>query len=869
MAANDTDIISLSQQLVNALAAKITAGTATPEEVALYTQGIQTLGSSAGFQAAAVALAQGIIDGLAAQLGTGAGATTGVVPVLTTQVVPALDAAAALLQSASAQVNSTAGTLNAVARGVRPGQVIRAVGNPDPTLFVPMEGQALLKSTYPTAAAVLDGTFKRYQLTQLEDQPWDGVAMVAVVWFNGAHYAIPSGNVPAVLRSTDNGRSWTTAFTPYPGGVAAVTTARQVLIADAATGSSITAYRDPTTGAVTTGIAPRGLFVSNGMLLFTTSQGVAWSSDGVTWRFGFQSNHDSFSGACFDPASQTVYSISTADYTRLTRFNASTGAYLGTTAQFTGRALLNEGRPMRQALFFADSALWIAGPLETSAGSGSYYAAVLRSTDAGVTSFGSPLFALGDSNARVVDALPLGSGRWYLAVQDTSSAGSDQRLFYSANGFASAPTENVTYDDGVSQAFNGTGSSSPRQHLLALADGTLIFSGSGIYQINRTTQALVRRVADFAAGFYGGSFTPGGVACGVADTGQPGKVLVWHDDAAYLYDTAADSFTWVRGNWGGYGPSFGACTCDTRAYAADIDTYAYIDSVLNVVVAYNLSTLTRTVARLPLTALQNHNSADTLVSITRHAGRWVVGTWRPTAGLPSTGDPTRRRQIMTSADLVTWTKPVLELSSYYGYYAWFTVAGELRSPSYNGSNYTTTGQRSADAVTFTAITSGFGSTPNYRYPRQQRLSSRDHAVSYAAQDGEPFFTISPNNGRGERVYLPMGNVDPTEDYGWRTAYVDLDDVWAYVGGNAIAFLDKSGRVVGWVPLPGYLYFNDGANDTTRAYSDENGNLVLAGRFSLCLVERAFNPVTQFVVPPVVPTRYRRADPMLRDFLCIA
>lgn len=69
--------VQLNTQLINALAAKITAGTASTEEIAIYTKGMSLLQSGNDFQAITAGLAQQTVDGLADQLGAHTGSVTG------------------------------------------------------------------------------------------------------------------------------------------------------------------------------------------------------------------------------------------------------------------------------------------------------------------------------------------------------------------------------------------------------------------------------------------------------------------------------------------------------------------------------------------------------------------------------------------------------------------------------------------------------------------------------------------------------------------------------------------------------------------------------------------------------------------------
>jgi hypothetical protein len=72
-----TNSVQLNAALVNALKAKIDAGTATTEEVAIYTKGMSLLQAGADFQAVTTGFAQGTIDALQTQLGTGSAVVTG------------------------------------------------------------------------------------------------------------------------------------------------------------------------------------------------------------------------------------------------------------------------------------------------------------------------------------------------------------------------------------------------------------------------------------------------------------------------------------------------------------------------------------------------------------------------------------------------------------------------------------------------------------------------------------------------------------------------------------------------------------------------------------------------------------------------
>lgn len=69
--------VQLNEALVNALKAKIDAGTATTEEVAIYTKGMSLLQAGTDFQAVTTGIAQGTIDALQTQLGTGSAVLTG------------------------------------------------------------------------------------------------------------------------------------------------------------------------------------------------------------------------------------------------------------------------------------------------------------------------------------------------------------------------------------------------------------------------------------------------------------------------------------------------------------------------------------------------------------------------------------------------------------------------------------------------------------------------------------------------------------------------------------------------------------------------------------------------------------------------
>lgn len=72
-----TNSVQLNAALVNALKAKIDAGTATTEEVAIYTKGMSLLQAGVDFQAVTTGFAQGTIDALQTQLGTGSAVVTG------------------------------------------------------------------------------------------------------------------------------------------------------------------------------------------------------------------------------------------------------------------------------------------------------------------------------------------------------------------------------------------------------------------------------------------------------------------------------------------------------------------------------------------------------------------------------------------------------------------------------------------------------------------------------------------------------------------------------------------------------------------------------------------------------------------------
>ena len=144
--------ITLSADIVNALSAKITAGTATAEEIVLYTTGLQRLQDGNDFQASVVGLSQSAIDAIEAantQFQVDSASTVSSFNSATALAIDTFDTSAdaivANMTTASTDLTTAADDLEAVVATLPTAAAIEAAVNKSLNYTEPKERMAFVK----------------------------------------------------------------------------------------------------------------------------------------------------------------------------------------------------------------------------------------------------------------------------------------------------------------------------------------------------------------------------------------------------------------------------------------------------------------------------------------------------------------------------------------------------------------------------------------------------------------------------------------------------------------------------------------------------------------------------------------------------
>ena len=144
--------ITLSADIVNALSAKVSAGTATAEEIVLYTTGLQRLQDGNDFQASVVGLSQSAIDAIEAantQFQVDSASTVSSFNLATQAAVDSFDTAAdavvANMTVASNDLSTAADDLEAVVSTLPTAAAIEAAVEKSLNYTPPKERMALFR----------------------------------------------------------------------------------------------------------------------------------------------------------------------------------------------------------------------------------------------------------------------------------------------------------------------------------------------------------------------------------------------------------------------------------------------------------------------------------------------------------------------------------------------------------------------------------------------------------------------------------------------------------------------------------------------------------------------------------------------------
>lgn len=542
-----TNVVQLSQAVIDALYSRIQAGTATGDDIALFTKGLSIIQDNTNYTSAVTGIAQSQVDAITASLGTGTasvtgsisgttltvtavtsgalwvgavlsgsgvtagttitayGTTAGTYTVSTAQVVastaitasnpagvtPVMQAAIASLATAAASVAANASTLaNAVnvnQYGASIGQVIEAIGNPNPAVFKPA-GSKLSKTDFAALYGMIGNKFKAYDL--IRTQSLNLPDLNKVVKFGNAFYAlcapgfqngVDQWNTPFIIfKSTDNMQTWTEVFNPLRSnteglryvpsrglvGGGYVSLATNIYDTTITTNSNVATTPIP---ASTNGVRATWIGVSNGMLIVLGDYGsMAYSADGVTFTMckatGLVSSAQ-FQGACFDPTRNKFFIYTNSSATTLYSYDVASKTFVATAAwninamgiqtlgsnNYQANGAYLSGTPLLRCV---NGIVFMFGTFRTSA-TPTYATFAVKSTDGCATWITAPNYISSynavDQTTQIIDVecLDTVGNAWYILATDANVNNYGESLYYTANWFSVAPVRCPTFNSSI------------------------------------------------------------------------------------------------------------------------------------------------------------------------------------------------------------------------------------------------------------------------------------------------------------------------------------------------------------------------------------------------------------------------------------